>query len=221
MALAAIFAALVFLDPNFWILGRPSPTSPIFLWVLLRFSLTGWLAGHALATEVHVTSCYLDIGARLTEIDLLDLRPLRPFARKSQRCALTWILLSSLISLYWLTPGAGQSNPFILGATLAGVAAGVISPVLGVHRRIRELKAAELDRLSGEIRRERERALVARNSSGGRLADLVAWRALVEHTREWPFDTPTLLRFALYASLGIGSWLGGALVERVLDTALP
>ncbi len=36
----------------------------------------------------------------------------------------------------------------------------------------------------------------------------------------WPFDASTLLRFALYTSLGVGSWVGGALVERVLGAAL-
>ncbi|MCZ6783588.1 MAG: hypothetical protein O7G30_09800, partial [Proteobacteria bacterium] len=54
----------------------------------------------------------------------------------------------------------------------------------------------------------------------GHLSDLLAYRAYVESLREWPFDTSTLVRFALYTLIPVGSWLGGALVERVVDAAL-
>ena len=38
--------------------------------------------------------------------------------------------------------------------------------------------------------------------------------------REWPFDLPTLARFALYVGIGLSSWLGAALVERFLDRVI-
>lgn len=38
--------------------------------------------------------------------------------------------------------------------------------------------------------------------------------------REWPFDAPTLARFLLYVAIPLGSWIGGALVERLLGAAL-
>ena len=38
--------------------------------------------------------------------------------------------------------------------------------------------------------------------------------------REWPFDAPSMLRFALYLAIPLGSWLGGAFVERLLGAAL-
>ena len=52
------------------------------------------------------------------------------------------------------------------------------------------------------------------------MADLVAYRSLVQGVREWPFDVSTLARFLLFGALGVGSWLGGALVERLLDVVL-
>ena len=52
------------------------------------------------------------------------------------------------------------------------------------------------------------------------LDELVAWRGLIESVREWPFDSPTLLRFGLYLAIPLGSWLGGAFVERLLGAAL-
>jgi hypothetical protein len=38
--------------------------------------------------------------------------------------------------------------------------------------------------------------------------------------REWPFDAPTLARFLLYVAIPLGSWIGGALAERLLGAAL-
>jgi hypothetical protein len=37
---------------------------------------------------------------------------------------------------------------------------------------------------------------------------------------EWLLDTPMRARFFLYVAIPLGSWLGGALVERLLDTFL-
>ena len=52
------------------------------------------------------------------------------------------------------------------------------------------------------------------------LPALLAWEARIESVREWPFDTPTLVRFALFLLIPLGSWLGGAVVERVVDLVL-
>ena len=49
------------------------------------------------------------------------------------------------------------------------------------------------------------------------MADLIAYRSLVQSVHEWPFDVSSLARFLLFGALGVGSWLGGALVERLLD----
>jgi hypothetical protein len=49
---------------------------------------------------------------------------------------------------------------------------------------------------------------------------LFAYEARVESAREWPFDASTLVRFALLLTVPLVSWLGGALVERVVDRLL-
>ena len=48
----------------------------------------------------------------------------------------------------------------------------------------------------------------------------LAYEARIEAVREWPFDVPTLVRFAAFLLLPLGSWLGGALVERVVSGIL-
>ena len=77
-------------------------------------------------------------------------------------------------------------------------------------------KRAELDRCTEEVRALRD----GRPGAGRSLADLLAWRAYVASVPEWPFDAPTRLRFALYLVIPLGSWLGGALVEKLVDRLL-
>jgi hypothetical protein len=95
--------------------------------------------------------------------------------------------------------------------------------VFGVHRRIREAKAAELARVVAAIRGEPAAlagSAIARREANAGLADLIAWRGLVDSAREWPFDASMRLRFLLYLAIPVGSWLGGALVERLLGAVL-
>jgi hypothetical protein len=41
-----------------------------------------------------------------------------------------------------------------------------------------------------------------------------------EDVPEWPLDSPSFVRFAPYLPIPIGSWLGGALVERLVDAVV-
>ena len=56
--------------------------------------------------------------------------------------------------------------------------------------------------------------------AGAKLPGLLAYKNEIESVREWPFDAPTLTRFFLYVAIPLGSWVGGALVERLLGAAL-
>jgi hypothetical protein len=53
--------------------------------------------------------------------------------------------------------------------------------------------------------------------SGGRLADLLAYRSLVEQVSELPFDSPALRRIALYLLIPVGSWVASTLVQHVAE----
>jgi hypothetical protein len=119
----------------------------------------------------------------------------------------------------------GKAAPALsLGVALVvGMAsAAFLLPVRGAHRRIREEKRAELARVRAAIGESRDRALAADNAdrSGGRLADLVAYEQRIAGAGEWPFGVSTVVRFALYTAIGLGSWSGAALVERLLESAL-
>ncbi len=50
--------------------------------------------------------------------------------------------------------------------------------------------------------------------------NLLAYRTQVESTREWSFDSSSLLRFGLYLLIPVASMVGGALLERVVNMVL-
>jgi hypothetical protein len=137
---------------------------------------------------------------------------------------LLWMLLAAFLSLSYLGEGWASDLMVLALFVLGGFSlAAFVLPLVGAHGRIRELKQAELTRVRAALREAREHVL-ARSAeeqpAGGRLADLVSYEARIAAVAEWPIDASTLLRLGLYLAIGLGSWIGAAMVERVLDTAL-
>ena len=127
-----------------------------------------------------------------------------------------------ILSLFWIGDGTASSQNFALLVILLGMAIGAfVAPLLGVHNNIVAVKRTELAHLLEEIREEASSALPEEEHPNPRLANLIAYYQLIDKAREWPIDAINLLRFFMYLLIGLGSWLGGALVERLLDLTLP
>ena len=86
-----------------------------------------------------------------------------------------------------------------------------LGPLIALRHNIRSEKHAELERLHEQIRDARSRPEPAVESP--RLANLVGYYQLIDSAREWPIDAANLL-------LGLGSWLGGAVTEQILDRVI-
>ena len=99
----------------------------------------------------------------------------------------------------------------------------MVLPVLGIRERIRGAKREALEECRERIRSLRDAwnsgSSQARAERAG-LADLLAYRSLVESVPEWPFNAPSLRRLLLYLAIPLGSWIAGAMVERGLDRLL-
>jgi hypothetical protein len=220
---AVVVAILMFQNDEVWIDGRrPSLGDPALIWFIGRNVVNWWLISRALTIELVLARAFSRLGARLPEVDVVDRTSLAPFGRRGLRSVLLWMLYLSLFSVQYVL---GSAQP-ILGMGLLVVSciaiAAFLLPVWGAHIRLREAKAQELSRVRPRIGELRERALSARPDevTGGRLADLVAWEHRIASAGEWPFGGSTVLRFALYTAIGLGSWLGAAFVERLLGQAL-
>jgi len=225
LALASGAASLVMLlvvlfDPAVWgAAGRPPTSDPELAWSLFHNVASGYVFGRMWAAEIALTQGFARVAGRV-RIDLLDAAPLAPFARRAQRSAGLWILVSSCVSLFWLGGQPSLVNALVLAIALATIAHAFALPLARLRGRIAAAKRAELAQANRLLAEERAR-LAAGDGTPGRVADLVAWRGLVLAVREWPVNTGTLVRSALFALVGVGSWLGGALVDRLLDAALP
>lgn len=159
---------------------------------------------------------------RHARVSIVEREGLAPFASAGLRGAAYWFLGSSIASLLVLEATAWI---LVLGVNSLTIALGVASlllPSRGVHERLREAKRAELRWVRGEIARARTAlGRPAASPEVAALPALLAWEARVERTGEWPFDASTLLRFALFLAVPLVSWLGGALVERLVDAWVP
>ena len=181
--------------------------------------------------EFNLARSFLRLGESHLNVNLLDLRPLQPFARKGQRSVIVWMLALAIFSLFFLGPEPGWTNfgTLIFGVVVAGT--GFLLPVLGVRRSIILAKGLELDRLGREIDREREKLFPETREVEGegssppaamdaRLSNLLAYKTLIDGVREWPVGASTLARIAVFMTIGVGSWVGSAVVERLLSSAL-
>jgi hypothetical protein len=211
-------AWITFFDPSVAFRTSVSPSDPWFVWTLGRLILMIWLISRFAVYDFNVTRIYRSLGRNSVRIDLLDIRSLAPFARRGQRSALTWVIFSSILSLFWLGDSAAQANLPGLVLILSMAAFAFIGPLAGLSQGIRVAKHAELERLRDQIRAARAETDTA--GASPRLANLTGYYQLIDNASEWPIDAANLLKFIGYLLLGLGSWLGGAVVERILDSAI-
>lgn len=197
---------------------------PELLWwtpaVALMFGLLGrgiyWMAG--------MTRILHRIGENLPTLDLLDMQPLAPFTQYGLQIALLWTVGTWIASLLFL--GGGGIVP--IASIMVGIGAmatmSLLLPLRGVRRRIRRAKAEELAQVREAIRRERDSLVQsvdpALRKDGATMASLLAYRAFVSSAPDWPIDASTVTRLGLYIAIGFGSWVGAAMVERLLDLVL-
>ena len=184
--------------------------------VILPLTLTlGWLVGRSI-----FFSRTSDSEIPLPEsaaIDLLHLDSLYAVGRTGLRRALVGLVGIGILGLLSL------NTVFGLWVTLPMFAIGLVTglvtllrPARKVRNLIREVKRQELARLEPLLRQARNDALTGELPTQGRLTDLMAYRDSIESTAEWPFNSPTIIRFVLYLLIPIISMIGGALVEQIV-----
>jgi NADH:ubiquinone oxidoreductase subunit 3 (subunit A) len=203
-------------------------------------SLAGWNLHHVWAVANNTAIFFLMLeGAWLTiegwrttarlmgkqlRFDLLDRAALASIGRSGLRGAALWLGGCTIGSL--LTWGVSELAPLliILSVALALATASLVLPALLARGSLRRAKHTELQRVRATIAEARDAVLSGRGDERSEqatlLPGLLAYEARIESVREWPYDTPTLVRFGLLAAIAVSSWLGGALVERALGALL-
>ena len=186
------------------------------VWVYILNPALFAMMGMLIAMSNARAGVYQELGRR-ARVTLGDIAPLAPFARAGLRTALLWFVGTSLASLLLVDTDSPMLVISILLATTAIAVASLLAPSRGVHERLRDAKRRELGWLRAEIARA-SGALRAGDAPGAaQLPALLAWEARVLAAPDWPFDSGTVARFGLFLLVPAGSWLGGALVERVVE----
>jgi hypothetical protein len=124
----------------------------------------------------------------------------------------------SISANLWLDPNSPTVGTATTLVTL--VAAAVLAlflPTWGIHQQLKILKQSELKQIREAIASRRDPWTRSAEDAQQLRADLALEERLMA-VSEWPFDAGSYGRVALYVFLGFGSWVGAALVERVLET---
>lgn len=196
--------------------GHPNVYSLPFMALLF-----GLLGSMALITH-RQSQVFREVGRQHIESDLLDPEAFSPFAAVGLMNAGSWFIGSAIASLLVTSSANMWIVVAVIVVTTGFGVAGLIVPSRGLHMHIRTRKREELTRIREVIANERATLFseTGRSPMPPRMNDILAYEARIEAVREWPFDTSTLNRFALFLLIPLLSWIGGALVERAVDAAL-
>ena len=200
---------------------NPSTWNPEVAWhrILGPVALMwAWWLGYAV---ISVSLNMSRIASKLNRIDLLDHSSLTPFTQLGLTNSLALIGSFSIWSLMSVEAGFGQVMLIVGFTTLVSISFAMLLPVRGVHKRISQSKEAELNWVGGEISNQRSAFQSHQpDQPNGKMADLIAYRGLIENVPEWPFTTSTYTRIFLYALLPLASWTIGMVAEELIGRAL-
>jgi len=155
----------------------------------------------------------------ISTLDILDMSPYKPLVRQGLTNALLVVGMASVLALFLLEPGFVVLMAQLLTLFTTFAWAGLMLPLRGIRKKISEAKEAELQWCQQALIKARAQ-LKNNDCEQQSIVEISAYRTVIEDVRNWPFDHPTLVRFALYLLIPIGSMFGGAIVERGLDLLL-
>jgi hypothetical protein len=217
---AAIFLVLFILIPLF-VVGFPAMSYQLVA-ATISGMIFGWLAGRFLVCMVQDSLQMSRLARALPELDLIDLRPLSPFVQQGLKSSLLTVIVLALTSHLSIAPGAA-----VIGSVVFLIIWGTFTllvftlPVRGVRDRILREKHVQLEKLRSEIRYEIEQAVDHRDGNAGkRLSALLNLEIRLERVRAWPYDASSWIKLGLYMLIGLGSWVGAAAIERVLEAVI-
>jgi hypothetical protein len=185
-------------------------------WVFITFALAALLDNARLMAGL----------GRRVRIDLLQPHALRPFGSVAvlstlmvvgAMAAFPVMFVDRELSAMAYVPGlVAMAVPMLLLAAL---------PLWPVHRRLRQAKAEAV----ADVNRRIGAAVDAAGSEPGMavddralavLAPLLTYRQEVVQASEWPVDISVVRRLGLYLIIPPLTWVGAALIEKLLDVLL-
>jgi len=217
---AITFLALFIVTPVF-VAGFPV-LGFRFIAATISGTVFGWLSGRFLVCMVKDSLQMSRLARALPDLDLIDLRPLSPFVQQGLKSALLTVIVLTLTSHLSIAPGAaivGSVTFLLIWGTFTLLV--FTLPVRGIRDRILTEKQARLEQLRSEIQNSIEQVVDHHDgSAGSRLSALLDLEIRLERVHAWPYDSSSWLKLGLYMLIGLGSWVGAAAIERLLEAVI-
>ena len=164
---------------------------------------------------------FASLAREYVVIDLLNHSGLRGFSRVAVYS--TFLLLGVLASFPLLIVDSESNYLSILPGFLAlflPIFFIFLVPLLPIRKRIRTEKGRELALIQKRINEitSDNSSLVDNNESLSLIQALFEYRREIQQVPEWPFDSPAVYRLLFYLFIPPLTWVGAALIERLMDT---
>jgi hypothetical protein len=214
---ATLFGVIFGTVAMFTFIPHPPVRSFTFGWFLLATVALSTLFARGVAlTRAGNRATKRFIDSEL-DIDLLRVDQLTLIGRSAARTALIWFGVSAVLCLFFTSDGITLFTvALVLGSIGMGIAI-FVATMSHVHRRIRDAKAHELERIRSQIEVIRHEVHASADAAQ-RLQGLIAYEARIASTSEWPYDQTTAMRVGASALIVAVPWFGqavaGTLVER-------
>lgn len=222
-AAGAITMYGLFLHPSDdpFLLVQPGRWNSEFPFILVGLVMMGWFIFRFMFLLVWTALTVSRTARRIESIDLLDPSLVEPYAQHGVRSSLLAVVCLSISANLWLDP----NSPAIATITtlvmqISAAAVALFLPTWGIHQRLSEQKRSELKQVRRVISGLRDPQTRSVDDAQQLRAELALEQRLME-VSEWPFDAGNYARVTLYVFLGLGSWVGAALVERLLESLGP
>jgi hypothetical protein len=220
-----LMTAINFAGPGLTALREGTRVNATLVWGVAMAALFWVLACQMMLVIYNNSRTFGMLGRNLTKIDLLNRASLVPFARVGIRNLLVYFGAYALLPLIYLhgtvyTPALFAS----LAVTIPFAVLTLLIPILPVHRRIKQEKTAELDRIQLAMHGNRaalDDSAIAVDAGHVGFTDLMLYRQMIEGVREWPIDAPVVVRLGIYVVIPLLTWFGAAIVEHVVARIMP
>ncbi len=191
---------------------RTLMAATVLIWVLLTTTISFLIRN---------VSIFARLARENTRVNLLDISSLSGFARISVYSTL--LLVGALASFPVLLMEADTNYLAVLPGFLAITIPMIfifLVPLLPLRKRIKDQKKLELNSIQDAINQlitEGEN-LSSNSEKLNTLQPLLEYRREINLVPEWPFDSPAIFRLFFYLIIPPLTWVGAALIERLVDT---
>lgn len=190
------------------------------VWFLIFVPLMFYMMGKGMYFTIRESRFLAHQQKRHLKIDIWHPERVRVLTRLALGRSLFWLIGSTIGSLFFLDESI---NPVALVPVFGGI--GLVAclllalPVFRLHVAIDAAKNVELARVRDVIKQNWDKLQGTPTDEAmiARVGGLLALEQRIESVSDWPLDLSTIGRFSLYLAIPMASWVGGALVEQLVD----